>query len=385
MRIVQIGTYPLDITCIQGGVEASVYGLAKEQAKKNQVFVFDIPRYDIKKDTIEKTEEISVFRFRAKRRNNYSPLLRLKTILTYIRQQQPDVCHLHTTGLFSLITYLLLKTCSLSTVVTIHGLAHIEKQNLWHKQPNIRNFAKYCVQSLTEFIFISLCPTVIVDTQYVADAIKTYRKQWKILRMPTCRIIPQGVNAMFFQLENGSESKHLLSVGSISKRKGHLYMIDAMEKVKNVFPDVSLTIAGALLDAKYYQLIREKITEKGLENNVEVLTDVSFENLLKLYTNSEIFVLHSEEESQGIVFCEAMAAGQAIVATNVGGVPWVIKPEWNGLLSGFGDINSFANNVITLLSDDQLRKRMEKTNRMESEKYGWRYIADQITAIYKAL
>jgi len=44
MRIVQVGSYPLDITHINGGVEASVYGISMEQAKSHRVFVFDVPR-----------------------------------------------------------------------------------------------------------------------------------------------------------------------------------------------------------------------------------------------------------------------------------------------------------------------------------------------------
>lgn len=385
MKIVQIGSYPLDITLIKGGVEASVYGLTIEQSKTNQLFVIDIPRREINKDFIENVSEITIFRFFAKGENNYKSLFRVKKILSTIRSLKPDICHIHTTSLFAFILFLLLKLSGIRSIVTVHGLAHIEKRNLWEKKHSIRNLFKYFAQSLTEFLFLCSCNEVIVDTQYVADAIKLYKKQNKIFRLPNCIVIPQGINSDFFDLDNIPVQHQLLSVGGIGKRKGHLQLIDAMVKVKTKFPDFSLAIVGALSDNLYYRLIQNSIIEKRLEQNIQIYPNATFEQILKFYQNAEIFVLHSEEESQGIVFCEAMAAGKAIVATNVGGIPYVVKNNVNGLLSNFGDIDPFAKNIIKLLEDDSLRKKMEGTNRLQSHKYEWKCIAEEIKNVYKSL
>lgn len=385
MKIIHIGFYPLDTTSIKGGVEASIYGLTVEQAKIEQLFVIDIPRREIDMDYTEEINGITVYRFSVKGATNYSSIFRLKTILVMIRGLQPTICHIHTTSLFSFLTFLLLRISSIKTIVTVHGLAHIEKRNLWLKQHSIRNLFKYIAQSLTEFIFLSTCSTVIVDTQYVADTIKLYRKQGRIFRMPICKVIPQGVNEAFFHLENTPIQYQLLSVGAISKRKGHLHLIDALVKVKAEFPNFSMTIAGALSDRNYYQLIQNRILDKGLEQNIQIYPDVSFKQILNFYQNAAIFVLHSEEESQGIVFCEAMVAGKAIVATNVGGIPNVIENNVNGLLSDFGDMDTFANNIIKLLEDDSLRKEMQKNNRIRSHKYEWKSIAEEIMVLYKSL
>jgi len=385
MKIIQIGSFPIDASSIKGGVEASVYGLTIEQAKNHQLFVIDTPRREIDKDFTEEINGITVFRFSAKVGNNYTALLRLKTSLNVIRGLKPDICHIHTTSLFSFFTYLLLRLSRIPSIVTVHGLAHIEKRNLWRKQHSIRNFIKYLAQSLTEFLFLSCCSKIIVDTQYVADAIKLFKKQGQIWRMPIYKIIPQGVNEAFFHLENTPIQHQLLSVGAIVKRKGQLQLIDAMEKVKTEFSDFSLSIVGALSDNLYYELMQSLILEKGLEKYINIYLDASFEQIKKFYKNAEIFVLHSEEESQGIVFCEAMAAGKPIVATNVGGIPWVIEDNVNGLLSDFGDIDTFANHVIKLLKNDLLRKKMEETNRIQSHKYDWKEIAEEIMTLYKSL
>jgi glycosyltransferase involved in cell wall biosynthesis len=96
----------------------------------------------------------------------------------------------------------------------------------------------------------------------------------------------------------------------------------------------------------------------------------------------DIFVFHSLEESQGIAICEAMAAGKPVVATNVGGIPCVVKEDVNGKLSAFGDVESFAENIKTLLVDNELRNAMGTTNQKQAQKYAWDKIADEVLKIY---
>jgi glycosyltransferase involved in cell wall biosynthesis len=383
MKIIQIGSFPIDADCIKGGVEASIYGLASELSKNHTIIVIDIPRSDLIQDKTEIVDGITVFRFVSTGNSNISALFRLKKIIEKIRAQKPDICHIHTTSLFSFLIFLLLKLYNVPAIVTIHGLAHIEKRNLWLKQRNLIDFVKYITQSITEFLFISLCKILIVDTQYVAETIELYKKQNKIFILPDCKVIPQGVNSAYFQLENLSKDNRLLAIGSISKRKGYLSLIESMVKIKELYPDFSLSIVGTLSDQQYYQFMLTSIKVKGLESNINIFPNATFEKILTFYKNAEIFVLSTEEESQGIVFCEAMAAGKPIVATGVGGVPWVVENNVNGLLSDLGDIDTFANNIIRLLENANLRKKMEESNKIQSQKYDWKFIANEIIEVYK--
>ncbi len=383
MVIVQIGSFPLDSSCIKGGVEASVYGLAVEQSKNHKVVVIDIPRTELINDTSERINDIEIFRFSTKGKNNFSSVIRIHSILQIIRFQKPSVCHVHTTSLFALFIFIFLRFNRIPTIVTVHGLAHIEKKNSWQKKRSLKNLVKFWSQSVTEFIFISLCSQIIVDTQYVADEIKNYKKQLKIFRLPICHVIPQGINAVFFELENDSKSKSLLAVGALNRRKGHLLLIESILKVKTVFPDILLNIIGSSSDSTYFRSMHNSIIEKGLEQNIKVYPNASFDEILNFYRHAEIFVLHSEEESQGIVFCEAMAAGKAIVATNIGGIPWVVKNNVNGLLSELANIDKFSTHIIELLENDSIRITMEQNNRKESHKYDWKFIASEIEILYE--
>lgn len=385
MKIFQIGSFPLDASFIQGGVEASIYGLSMELAKMNQVFIIDVPRFEIKRDCIEKNAEITIFRFSAPTQRNFTTIFRLKKIVSIIRAQRPELCHIHTTSLFSLICYISLKLLHFPCIVTVHGLAHIEKRNVWRKKHNLRNLLRYWAQSITEFLYLSICPILIADTEYVANTIKNYKEQRKIFKMPICKVIPQGVNPDFFQLISSIEKNHLLAVGAINRRKGHLNLIEAMKNVKLQIPDFRLSIAGVLSNTDYYQLMQKSIIENDLENNIQIYINASFNEIKTLLSSTDIFVLHSEEESQGIVLCEAMAAGKPVVATNVGGIPWIVENNVNGLLSDFGDIDTFADNVIKLLKNNLIRTEIAKRNRFESFKYNWHFISNEIMNLYKTM
>ena len=95
-----------------------------------------------------------------------------------------------------------------------------------------------------------------------------------------------------------------------------------------------------------------------------------------------MFALHSEEESQGIVFAEAMAAGLPIVATNSGGIPYVVHDDDNGIFCMYGDVDAFASNMDSLLSDETSRNLISARNTEEAKKYNWANIANEIVKVY---
>ncbi|MCK9508134.1 MAG: glycosyltransferase family 4 protein [Pigmentiphaga sp.] len=385
MKIVQIGSYPTDTNKIKGGVEASIYGLAVELAKEHEVCVFDYPRQTVNEDIVEKHHNVKVYRFRNKGKNNICALQRLFSMLKKIKNSQPNICHIHGTNLLSLMMWILLRFNGLKTIVTVHGLIHIEKTNAWKQNMNLINFFKLIYQSIAEFTLLSLRGDIIVDTEYVKQAIHQYKKQWKICREPICHVIPQAISEVFFNLERTPKPRQLLSVGAIGKRKGHKELIKAMEIVCKQVLNIRLTIVGGLHEASYYKELIHTIKILGLESVVSIQLDLSFQELLNLYSEAELFVLHTQEESQGIVFCEAMAVGLPIVTTSVGGVPYVLEHPKNALLSEYGKIDTFADNIIYLLENTQVQNAMTKTNREKARYYQWSYVANSIVDLYLAL
>jgi glycosyltransferase involved in cell wall biosynthesis len=346
---------------------------------------FDIPRSIISKDFIETISRIKTFRFSKPSLSNSSSLFRLNKIRRLIKKEKPDICHLHSSSIFTLILLIFLKINHAKTIITIHGLAHEEKKNEWRKYRTLKSFLKCISQSLSEFLIMSSSPQLIVDTQYVADKIFQYRKLCKVVKIPSLKVIPQGVNQAFFNLKGHKIEYDLISIGSFVSRKGHHYLIDTMFKLHKQIPGLTLAIIGVKSDSDYYDKLYDKINELGLNSNVRLFADIPFQETLHLLKNSGIFVLHSQEESQGIVLCEAMAAGKPVVSTNVGGIPFIIKHGINGLISEFGDIEGFSNNIWTLINNEQFYEYISLNNRHTSAKYKWSTITNELLELYRQI
>ena len=80
-----------------------------------------------------------------------------------------------------------------------------------------------------------------------------------------------------------------------------------------------------------------------------------------------------------------MAVGLPIVATNVGGVPYVVKHGETGLLSNYSDTAAFAENLATLLQDNAMHKNIVRVGKYESQRYLWSQVAAEIVELYANL
>ena len=384
MKIVQIGPFPTDPKCIRGGVESSVYGLAIEQAKDHEVHVFDVPRFN-QPDIVEDVNSVFVHRYTNNGKYNVHAITRLEDILSDVIALKPDYIHIHGTGEISAKPYLRLKKLGYKTLLTVHGILYVEKKNLLRKKFSLKTLYQFFTQTRIECNVLSKADKIIVDTEYVAVQLRDMHKKGMIKKLPEMHVIPQGINEVYLSLNPKPEDKTLLVIGSISERKGHLFTIKAFEKVCERIPTAKLIIAGVLSEKHYYDAIVDYIATSPYKDNIQLLVNLPQEELYSLYEKGKIFALHSQEESQGIVFAEAMAVGLPVVATNVGGVPYVVKNNECGLLSNYSNVENFAENLTKMLSDKELYTRISNYNKKEAINYKWSTISNRIIDLYKKL
>ena len=142
MKIAQIGCYPLSPNCINGGIEASVYGLAKEQSKQHEVVCFDYPRLDIS-DYIEEVACIRVYRYKNPGNKQKDMTKCLEAMVLNILDEQPDICHIHGTGLLSKLLYERLQHAQVRLMLTIRLQNDLE-------EPMIYGIYRLCVSIAIE-------------------------------------------------------------------------------------------------------------------------------------------------------------------------------------------------------------------------------------------
>jgi glycosyltransferase involved in cell wall biosynthesis len=381
MKIIQAGHYPVDYSIIKGGVQASVFGLAKELAKNNEVTVIAYPKKEIVQDyTIKDDDGINIHYLKNSFKFQIMGALRISKFATILNSVESDVIHVHESSIFSLLLIIYLIAKRKKFVLTEHGIVHVDLRQQLKREKSVKAFLQWISYSAIEWLCLNLSKQIIVDTMYVKKRLQriTFRK---------LTVIPQGINNVYYTLRDTPDLMALLSVGSISPRKGYEYSIDAVSAAVQEFPGICYTIAGTFdsENISYLELLQTKIRALNLEKNICIETNVSFEYMLALYEKANVFILHSLEESQGIVFCEAMAAGKPIVATNAGGIPHVTQNDVNGKLSNVGDINAFAENIAIILRDTALRCKMSTQNRVTATRYSWDKIAIEVENLYNLI
>ena len=384
MNIIQVGSYPLSADCIRGGVESSVYGLTQALVRAGHtVDVFDYPRIE-GKDACERMGLLTIHRYVNNGKHNEDAIQRGKETFRDIVALHPDVVHVHGTGKLSGAIYKTVQDNGIPVVLTVHGLLHEEKKQALRRKPSLKHLYQYIVQTRSELNVLNRASRIIVDTPYVERMLAQYQQKGKLAQLPEIHVIPQGISAAYYDLSGDSNSKNILSVGSISPRKGHLFTIEMFNTLRAWGTAAQLRIIGSLTDNKYYTRLVKVIQESPYSADITLETNVSQEELLAAYQAAKLFVLHSQEESQGIVFAEAMAAGVPVIATKVGGIPDVVESGKSGFLCDFGDTRTMAEMAERLMTDRQLWLSFSQYAKSAAQKYDWNKIAEQIIQLYKA-
>jgi len=100
------------------------------------------------------------------------------------------------------------------------------------------------------------------------------------------------------------------------------------------------------------------------------------------YSAAEMVVMPSDYESFGMVALEAMACGTPVIASDVGGLSFLVRHGRTGYRVPARDPKALAAKITRLLTDEGLRRRIGQRAVCWAESYAWPRIADRIEALY---
>lgn len=155
---------------------------------------------------------------------------------------------------------------------------------------------------------------------------------------------------------------NVLFLGTVGARKGAFDLIEAMQFIPAHSP-LRLWIAGGGEKDGDLDKARRRIEELQLESRCELMGIVQGQRKTELLQKAHIFALPSYNEGLPFAIIEAMAAGLAIVATPVGGIPEVVRDGVGGFLVSPGNPAALADCLQRLVADTALRGRMGQINR----------------------
>lgn len=163
-------------------------------------------------------------------------------------------------------------------------------------------------------------------------------------------VIPNFVSRQNRAVPN---SKTILSVGWLNKRKGFEIIPQIAQKVFEKYPDWRWTIIGR---GEEEALLKNNITKSRLQDHVLLLPPVSF-NLETTYLDAAIYVMTSRFECFPMVLLEAMSHGVPAIAFDCPtGPSFIIRDKVDGLLIEQNNINAMAEAIMDLISNEEKRK-----------------------------
>lgn len=230
--------------------------------------------------------------------------------------------------------------------------------------------------------FGKVCKKVVVNSNFIAQ---NDIGRFGVLEGKVC-IIRNGVdvglikNAMPLDLE-GEPS--ILFVGHLVYRKGIDILLRAFDILSSWSLDVKpkFHIVGS---GDLEKSCREYVVDHNLAEKVYFWGAVAESLKIRLMKGADLVVMPSRFEPFGIVALEAMAAGKAIVATRVGGIPEILENGTNGILTNLSSFQ-IAKALKFLCENKSVAEIYGQNNERAVLTFDWNKVAESYVRLYQSV
>ena len=313
-----------------------------------------------------------------------------RTLAEAVNTLKADVYEAHAVSGYRFLKALKARDIKKPFIQTVHGvLADEYTQSLQRGTLSFRaklaNLIMWQLSRLEEEAAKNATLTVTISKYSQRKIIQFYGVEEKKIR-----IVPNGVDTQRFKPSEacekikrqiGIDSKLcVLFVGRLIPRKGLPYLIEAAKQIVKEFSQTLFLIVG---DGPLRNHLVSYLKKMKLSGNFVFLGDISENALPVVYNCTDIFVLPSIQEGQGIALLEAQATAKPIVAFDVGGVREAIIDKETGLLVK-PDSHGLADALMKLLVNWSLREKMGLRGRkFVVENFSWDICAQKMLQVYR--
>lgn len=168
-------------------------------------------------------------------------------------------------------------------------------------------------------------------------------------------------------------SPRLLWVRSFHNIYNPLLAIRILHKLLQTYPSASLTMVGPDKDGSF-ERCNALAKELDVENQVTFTGLLSRDEWVKLAADRDIFINTTNFDNLPVSVVEAMALGLITISTSVGGLPYLVKNNQNGLLVPPDDEAAFIEAIQRVLNDKELCGKLSIAARRKAEEFDWNNI-----------
>jgi glycogen(starch) synthase len=172
------------------------------------------------------------------------------------------------------------------------------------------------------------------------------------------------------------EQKVVLFLGRITFQKGPDYFVEAAAQVLQALPDVTFVMAGA---GDMMGRMIERVGELGIGDRFHFTGFLQGEEIERIFSLSDLYVMPSVSEPFGISPLEAMMYDVPVILSRQSGVSEILK---HALKIDFWDVREIASKIIAVLTLPVMAGEMAEKAREELRKIRWETAAERIAAIY---
>jgi len=280
-----------------------------------------------------------------------------------------------------------------SIVASTSAIRRIPAVLTWHNDlPPVTAPARTLVLIHDKLIL----PRYIGAYRRIISTSEAYRKSSKILSKlgDLVTVVPNGVDCNRFRLDIPSANLRerlglgdkftVLFVGALTKwhrYKGLDVLLNAMKMLLSRQTDLALLVVGGGELKEEYEAISQQL---GVSEGTLFLGDVPDAQLPEYYSAADVLVLPSKDRSEGfgLTTLEANATGKPVVASNIGGIPSVVKNNHNGLLVPPNDAAALCEALLHLDNHRELASTMGRNGRKVAEEHDWSETASLTERVY---
>lgn len=251
----------------------------------------------------------------------------------------------------------------------------------WLKKPvvlmlhggNLPNFSRHHPRWVQRVF--SRAAAITAPSRYLAECVPLPQ---------TARVIPNviPVENYPFRLRRRLQPR-LMWMRTFEATYHPLMAVETLRLLLKSFPDAHLTLAGR--DQGLLEQVQKQIAKDHLEQHIFLVGYLNNREKLQAFSQHDLFLNTNRIDNMPISLIEAAASGLPIIATNVGGIPFLVQHEATALLVENGDAYGMTEAVKRLLTEPELAERLSQNGRRLAERFTWKQVQAQWEELFAQL